>query len=80
MDEELMTTHDAAAVIGISRQRVLELAKVGRLGRKVEGIMPYYVFTRQEVEDYKASPRKRGRPKEPGLSTTHPIIQVGRPV
>ena len=64
MEGDLMTTHEAAAVLGVSRQRVLELAKAGRLGRRVEGLMPYYVFTREEVEQYKASPRKGGRPKE----------------
>ena len=64
MEGDLMTTHEAAALLGVSRQRVLELAKAGRLGRKVEGLMPYYVFTREEVEQYKASPRKGGRPKE----------------
>jgi excisionase family DNA binding protein len=60
--QEEMTTHEAAAALGISRQRVLELAKAGRLGRKVEGLMPYYVFTREEIERYKSSPRRGGRP------------------
>ena len=63
MQEDLMTTHEAAAELGISRQRVLELAKAGRLGRKVEGLVPYYVFTHEEVARYKNSPRKGGRPK-----------------
>ncbi len=64
MEEDLMLTHEAAAELGISRQRVLELAKAGRLGRKIEGLVPYYVFTREEVEQYKNSPRRGGRPKE----------------
>ena len=64
MEEDLMLTHEAAAELGISRQRVLELAKAGRLGRKIEGLVPYYVFTRAEVEQYKNSPRRGGRPKE----------------
>ncbi len=64
MEGDLMTTHEAAALLGVSRQRVLELAKAGRLGRKVEGLMPYYVFTREEVARYKSMPRKGGRPKE----------------
>ncbi len=64
MKEDLMLTHEAAAELGISRQRVLELAKAGRLGRKIEGLVPYYVFTREEVEQYKNSPRRGGRPKE----------------
>ncbi len=64
MNKDLMTTHEAAAELGISRQRVLELAKAGRLGKKVEGLVPYYVFTREEVEQYKNSPRRGGRPKE----------------
>ncbi len=74
MEEDLMMTHDVAAELGVSRQRVLELAKAGRLGRKVEGLMPYYVFTREEVERYKNSPRRGGRPKPVAgtLSPAHP--------
>ena len=65
MEEEgLMTTHQAAQLLDVSRQRVLELAKAGRLGRKVEGLVSYYVFTKDELEQYKHSPRKGGRPKE----------------
>ncbi len=73
MQDDLMTTHEVAAELGISRQRVLELAKAGRLGRKVEGLMPYYVFTPEEVARYKNSPRKGGRPKpEAGQDKTSP--------
>jgi hypothetical protein len=63
LEEQLLLTHEVAAALGMSRQRVLELAKAGRLGRKVAGRIPYYLFTAAEVAAYKQSPRKPGRPK-----------------
>ena len=64
MEDELLMTHDVARILGVSRGRVWQLAASGRLGRKIEGPLPYYVFTRDEVEAYKQSPtRKAGRPK-----------------
>ena len=71
MEDELMTTHQAAAELRITRQRVLQMAKAGRLGRKVEGLMPYYIFTRTEIEEFKKTTRPAGRPssKSVGLLT-----------
>lgn len=61
--EELITAGEAARLAGISRQRINELASSGRLGRQIA--RRYWVFTREEVEAYKALPKsKGGRPKE----------------
>jgi len=58
-EEDLMTAADAARELGVSRQRMTELANLGRLGRRVAG--RYWVFTHKEIEDYKRQ-RKVGRP------------------
>jgi excisionase family DNA binding protein len=61
--DELITAGEAARIAGVSRQRINELASLGRLGRQVAG--RYWVFTREEVEAYKHAPKnKGGRPKE----------------
>jgi hypothetical protein len=69
----LLMTHEVAAELGLSRQRILELAKAGRLGRKVAGRLPYYLYTAAEVEAYKRTARKPGRPKaeRPNLIAPH---------
>lgn len=56
----MLTGADAARELGITRQRVTELAQSGRLGRQVAG--RYWFFTREEIEAYK-NDRKVGRPK-----------------
>ena len=55
---------DAAAALGLSRQRLALLAKQGRLGRQVAG--RYWVFTREEIEAYKPKVKasKGGRPRK----------------
>lgn len=58
--DEMMTGADAARELGVTRQRVTELAQAGRLGRQVAG--RYWFFTREEIEAYK-NDRKVGRPK-----------------
>lgn len=61
-DEELLTAAEAARVLGLSRQRVTHLAHEGRIGRQVAN--RFYVFTRAELEAYRAGPKnKGGRPK-----------------
>lgn len=68
MDQEL-TAGEAAAVLGVNRQRINQLARAGRIGRQVAG--RYWVFTRVELESFKAQPKpKGGRPKENGLAPT----------
>ena len=64
MDEDLLMTHEVATLLGVSRTRVLQLARSGRLGHKGGGWLPYYLFTREEVARYKTSPMRRpGRPR-----------------
>lgn len=62
--DELITAGEAARIAGVSRQRINELASMGRLGRQVAG--RYWVFTRDEIEAYKSQARhnKGGRPKD----------------
>lgn len=57
----MLTGADAARELGISRQRITELAKTGRLGTQVAG--RYWFFTKEEIEAYK-NDRKVGRPKD----------------
>lgn len=68
-EEDLMTAADAARELGVSRQRMTELANLGRLGRRVAG--RYWVFTRKEIEDYKRQ-RKVGRPRRDNLTALEP--------
>ncbi len=60
--DELLSAVDAARYLGITPARIYVLAKQGRLGRLVGG---YWLFTRAELDDYKATPKSRGgRPKK----------------
>ena len=61
-DEEEVTAGEAAAILGVNRQRINQLARSGRLGHQVGG--RYWLFKRSELEAFKNSPRKGGRPKE----------------
>ena len=62
MSDEEITAGEAARIAGVSRQRINQLAEAGRIGRQVAG--RYWVFTRAEIEAYKAKPKsKGGRPK-----------------
>jgi excisionase family DNA binding protein len=62
MNDEEILAGEAAKILGVNRQRVNELARAGRLGHQVAG--RYWVFTRTELEAYKALPKsKGGRPK-----------------
>ena len=78
MDEDLLMTHEVATLLGVSRTRVLQLARSGRLGHKGGGRLPYYLFTREEVARYKTSPMRRpGRPRrdapaQPPPASTRP--------
>lgn len=54
---------EAAAYLGVSRQRVHLLAQQGRIGCEIA--TGYYVFTQEELDRYKAAPKPRGgRPKK----------------
>ncbi len=59
--DDLLMGDDAARYAQLSRQRLYQLAANGEVGRKVSG---HWVFTRAELDAYKAAPKnKGGRPK-----------------
>jgi excisionase family DNA binding protein len=65
MKEDYVSTNDAADALGISRQRVLQLIKTGRL--KAEKFANVYMIHRPDlsaVED-----RPQGRPKNTPATT-----------
>ena len=61
-DDEYLNGVQAAAYLGVSKQRIYELRAASRIGRLVGG---YWLFTKTELDDYKATKesRKAGRPK-----------------
>ena len=69
--DELINAHEAAAYMGITRTRVYALARAGKIGWKVGG---FWLYTRAELDAYKAQRRPQGgRPKEPAGTPT-PVI------
>ncbi len=72
-NDEEVTAGEAAAILGINRQRINQLARSGRIWRQIAG--RYWVFSRSELEAFKNSPRKGGRPKE-AAGTLPPAIPV----
>ncbi len=62
MEPEYLNAVQAAAYLGVNRQRIYQLAKAGRIGQEVAG---YKVFTRDELDAFKAQPKaKVGRPRK----------------
>ena len=62
-DQEFLNAVEAAEYLGVIRQRVYDLAKDGRIGRRIGG---YWLFTKAELDRYKAERTHRprgGRPK-----------------
>ncbi len=65
MTDEYITATEAARLAGVTRARIYELARAGRLGRQEYGRV--WIFTRAEVEAYRAQAAERprgGRPKD----------------
>ncbi len=62
-NQDYMKATEAARYLGITRQRVYELADAGRLGTRIAG---YWVFTKSELDAYRAerAHNKGGRPKD----------------
>jgi len=56
---DLLTVNDAAEVLGVSPERVGQICRQGRLGQKVG---ERWVIPRDELEQFRRIPRKRGRP------------------
>lgn len=62
IDDKLISVSDAADVLGVSRQRVLQLIDLGKLGaRKIAGV---YLISRPDVTTLKKTARKPGRPSK----------------
>ncbi|HSH80035.1 MAG TPA: helix-turn-helix domain-containing protein [Herpetosiphonaceae bacterium] len=74
MTEEYITASEAARLAGVTRARIYELARGGRLGRQEYGRV--WIFTRAEVEAYRAQAAERprgGRPKDEAGTQTPAI-------
>lgn len=59
--DELLDINAAAAILGVSVKRVYQVAEAGRLGTR-HGTR--WLFTRAEVEAYRAGRKKAGRPRK----------------
>ncbi len=71
--EELMNGADAAEYLGVTRARLYAIARTGKIGRQVGG---YWMFTKQELDQWKADRNpKGGRPKSVDLIPT-PVIRA----
>ncbi len=61
-NQDYLNAVQAADYLGVGRQRIYQLADAGKIGRRIAG---YWVFTKPELDAYKAQPKsKGGRPKE----------------
>lgn len=68
--QELLNGMQAAAYVGVNKQRIYELARAGRIGKQIGG---YWLFTPEELDAYKAERAQRpkgGRPKKDKRSQT----------
>ena len=75
MLEEFMTAGEAMAYLGVSKQRLYELAEIGRIGRQRMG--RFWLYNRRDVERYKNEPKsKGGRPKKPETGTQRVLIRL----
>jgi len=59
--DELLSTQDAALILGVSRQWVYHLCRTGRIVAVRVG--KGYIITRDELERFQKVPRQRGRPR-----------------
>ncbi len=63
-EPEYFNAVEAAEYLGVIRQRVYDLAKEGRIGRRIGG---YWLFTKEELDRYAAERTQRpkgGFPKD----------------
>jgi excisionase family DNA binding protein len=60
--DELVTVKQAAELLGLSYSRVRVLIESGRL--KAERLADMWVLRREDVETFKALPRRVGRPQK----------------
>ncbi len=79
MEEQLMTSGEAAAYLEVSRQQIHRLVKTGKL--KAHRAGDFLLFTRADLDNYKATPKSRGgRPKRAAgtLATASPALAITR--
>ncbi len=67
---DLLTVTQAAEYLGVTRQSVHNMTKQG-YGRRVGSM---WLFTREEVDRWKAAPRHAGGRPKPGAGTPSPAI------
>jgi excisionase family DNA binding protein len=67
MREDYVSTNDAAAALGISRQRVLQLIKTGRL--RAEKFANVYMIHRPDLSAVEDRPQGRPPNKTPATAT-----------
>ncbi len=78
--QELLTTTEAAHYLGLARQTVASAAKKGEIGKPhpAPGTRDgwIYMFSREELDRWRAAPRHAGgRPKDGRLILT-PVISL----
>ena len=60
--EDLISGAEAAQYLGVSHTRLYAIARTGKIGQQVAG---YWMFTRKELDTWKAQRNPRGgRPKD----------------
>ena len=63
MEQELLTSSEAAAYLGVTRQRVDQLGQEGELPRQRMG--HFWVYKKADLDRWNVEPNRRvGRPKE----------------
>ena len=68
MDEELLTTGEAAAYLKMSRQRLVELADQEKIPSRRAG--KFWLFHRADLDRWKTSPKDKGGRPKPKASLT----------
>lgn len=65
MDEELLTTAEAGALLGVDDSRVRQLVATGTItvARRIRGAI---LVPKGDVERYRRERRSRGRPRKQG--------------
>ena len=73
MDEDLMTSGEAAEYLGVSVRRVNELAETGKIERRRVGT--FWLYSRASLDAWKDAPKsKGGRPPKGRAGTLRPAI------
>ncbi len=79
-EEELLTTPQAAAYVGMTRQALTIAAERGEIGRKLPAVgrKPAYVwvFTKPELDTWRARERNKGGRPKPQSANMSPMIAL----